>query len=258
MSFWKKLVAGVGIALLSTALILPVLPLPVLTPHDNVRETIKISAGFGMPTACPFCWANDEITIDYPRTMRVNDSAIVEVRLASSGPFHHKLQPHKDAMDRWTMATRRRLKEPLALTLSTSSFTVAPSAIIEKPAGAPMPLTWLWTLSPTKEGNQQAVLDLEALSLAAYGLRDDGLSVPHLSVRINGVEKKGATFEGLRSEILKIEVLTKEGIRLQTFSMIQYSLALIGSILLYPAVGALLIKYFQKRKALKPSPILLP
>jgi hypothetical protein len=210
-----------------------------------------------MPAACPYCWANDEITIDYPRTMRVNQSAIVEVRLASSGPFHHKLQPHKDAMDQLTNVTRRRLKESLALTLFASSFTIAPSAKIEKPPGARMPLKWLWTLSPIKEGNQKAVLDMEALSLATHGLRADDLIVPHLSVKINGVDKRDATFDGLGSEILEIEVLTKEGIRLQTFLMLQYSLALIGSILLYPAVATLLIKCFRKRKAAK-SQIILP
>lgn len=249
MRTWKMALALGGLSVLSLSIVIPYLPRIASTSrYDGASTQIEINGGFDMPTACPSCWANDELIVKYPSTVQVDQSASVEVRLNASGPLNAKIEHPEKASSHFEselLGLNRdpsSLRAPLSLTLSSAGLQVAPSSKLEKPAGSPLPLLWRWTILATKEGTQEAILDMESLSFQSYeaGNMLRGLGRTHLRMSVNGEEVQTSALQDLRSQILRIEVLTKEGLPIQMYLVLRYAIGLLGAILVYPAVASII------------------
>ena len=256
MRKWKRVSALGGIAIVAVAIAFPALV--QRQPTYGPESTVEVSAGFSMPTACPFCWAYDQIVIRYPSRMQVNESKTVEVMFSAKGPKNGKLSKYEGKSGWLSDHYGDRLLKPLALSLAGAAFAISPSSRIEKQAGSPLPVQWSWSISPQKEGEQRLLLDLDSVGLAAYGALQGSGTLPSLSVTVNGVPKDQTTFANLRSETLKILVLTREGLPLGTYLLIRYTLALVGFLLLYPAVATLVTEYVKRRKQRRQPTIIVP
>lgn len=88
MRTWRKASAIAGLSALSVSIALPyLLRLSSTAQIESAHTRVEIAGGFGMPTACPWCWASDELTVEYPSTIRVDQSATVET--TGSGLANH-------------------------------------------------------------------------------------------------------------------------------------------------------------------------
>ena len=240
MRTWKLFSGGIGITvLIATATVM--FPKPQANVPRTVTE-LEIQKSVSYPTMCPWCGSLTTVAIKYPNQFQINESAVVEVRV--------EVKDMRDA---------QKLVAPLALTLASTGLKIAPSSKLEKPKGSPFPLVWRWTVSPSKEGRQEAILDLEGLALeAASTMAQTDINV---DMRVNGMSQGMETVKLIRSEVLHFDILTQEGLALKTFLAVRYVLMLIGAFLMYPAIAGLVTDKIKKRQEPKnpdPPRIIVP
>lgn len=251
------LLAIIGIGSLALAFLLK--PQKTRQPGPNEMQEVKILAGYGMPGHCPNCGGANEIIIKYPNQIKVNESSTVEVVMKAIGPYGLELsaeQAKTDSLGDYL----GRIHHAIKLELAGAAFTIKPSEIIEKPDNSSLPLIWTWSISPMKEGKQELSLNLEDIGLSRFKAleRDMPGAVSFLVVKVNGQEKKRVSFDQIRTEILSIDVLTTEGLSVTHFLFLKYGLALIGFLLLYPAVASLVAKLLNRTKQKEPPRIISP
>ncbi len=101
--------------------------------------------------------------------------------------------------------------------------------------------TWTWNISPEKAGNHKLLLNLNTLTITPQ------IGDWRASIKVNDAEPK--QIRDVYDKIsLPVIVLTDEGVTLQTYLAIRYTLIAIGAILLYPAVSSLITGWLNKPK----------
>lgn len=231
------MLALIGVTLLSTSLGIRLSsPNVEHGPLIGTTDAVRVIGSWGEPASCESCGGEDMIDIRYPAQMRLNESSVVEVSLASSGVGIHG--PIRDI----------RTKKSISLILSGAGFDVAPSATIAKPVGSPLPVIWSWTIAPKRTGRHSLLLNLEDLGLEEY--RDTATSgQTYLSFEINDHEREGVIVSQLRDVKLSIVVLTQEGLVDTTSSYINYTLTILGFFMLYPAVAERVTAVLKRRES---------
>lgn len=176
-------------------------------------------------------WRSDLIEITYPKSIPVSDSSNVKVKWVPRGPGHGSTFFGKET-------------EPSnKLTLSGAAFDVKPSETLErkyeKEVGSAI---WTWSISPKKEGSHELLLHLNSLSIVIFGGGDH-----YAYIKRNNEKPSFIKDPSLDSVSIPIEVLTKEGLSLQAFLAIKYSLAFVGFVLLYPAFSNLVTVFIARK-----------
>jgi hypothetical protein len=258
----KFSIAGIGIFIIVGCLFMKE---PRMIKHVPLTyESLELKvAGRKTAAHCIPCWTLDEVIILYPKELKVNESALVEVYIRSKGLENQKVKRHLS----WNF--ENRLSHTITLTLYGASFTIKPQETIEMAKGTAIPLHFVWSISPTKEGTQQLVLDLKDLGISGYieyfskkasvfitnaegkqnlspALSDEIFTRPKLRIRVNNDLKIEASKDQISTETLEVEVLTKEGLLIDFFLPLKYGLYALGFILLYPAVSDLVKKILSK------------
>lgn len=211
--------------------------------NDPAKKNKILICGSYALMNCAGCFTTDLIEISFPKNILISDSDIIKVIWTPDGPGYGFIGfvtpdgPQKKILE------PKKLPGTKKLTLSSAAFDVKPSEALEREFNREIgTATWTWSISAKKEGSQELLLHFNDLKIKTKGahtafiIRNDG--APEF---IDEPE--------LESAIIPIEVLTAEGISLKMFLFIKYSIALIGFILLYPAVSILLTKLITKKNS---------
>lgn len=238
MSRAAKLLAIAGVLTLVTAFTLPRF---ALRPPRRPQVTrVDLSFEFGT-TMIAGGWATDSVSIEYPSQIRITDSGLLRVLLLPEGPGNDKLRKSR-------FGRESKLARATTVSLSGAAFDVAPTSAITRPAGTAVPVQWLWTLSPKKEGRQYLTLNIDDFRLSEYHGGD---------MQINGRRLAGIV-QNPDEQALPIIVLTREGLTVEYHLLIRLAILILGFVLLYPAVVSWVADRIRKRRERRASMIIRP
>jgi hypothetical protein len=239
MSRATKLLAIAGILALVTAFTLPRF---ALRPPRRPQVTrVDLSFEFGT-TMIASGWATDSVSIEYPSQIKITDTGLLRVVFLPEGPGNDKLRKSR-------FGREGKLARDTMLSLSGAAFDVAPTSAITRPAGTSVPVQWLWTLSPKKEGRQYLTVSIDDLKLSKYHGGD---------IRINGRRRLAGIVQSPDEQALPIIVLTREGLTVEYYLLIRLAILILGFILLYPAVVSWVADSIRKRSERRASMIIRP
>lgn len=216
---------------------------PTLGPPSPLptSDRFSLETEVQVPTAGPLAFRIAKLNVAYPSTMRENETLPVEV--AYSVTYHPMQLPDPRGIVSTDPLSAQELGEldaALNLELSSSGFAVEPKTEIARPAKAKLPITEVWTVTPSAEGSRYLLLKVQEENVSG-GL---AFRVFHRA-SINGVPTHADTNGVYR---LPVTVHTYWGVSRITSSLIGFALAGIGAVLSYPIVVLLLKRRFRLKE----------
>lgn len=196
------------------------------------------------------------ISFSYPKVMSISDTNVIELsysekerevltseginsqysRAAGTPQKYDEVESRTDSDWQDAFIGEKSIK------LFSSGFDIAPSTKVTSPEYAVSPISFVWTITPKKEGERQAlVLDLNDVLSFSREAGSDNETVT--SLIINEQE-----MESLEGGIVKLEidVRTIWGIKRTTFDLLAVAVSIICFVLMFPLLHDVIRKKFSR------------
>jgi len=194
------------------------------------------------PLACAGCerGESNKLEIKFPRTLKIGESGIVEVRLTGYNANTYISGSSPESSTKLLIS-----KRSITLTLAGANFSISPGNAITKEKGSMLPLVWAWSVAPNSTGIQELALDISGIPVGMY-TKDPKR---YINVEVNRVaEGSKIDLATLRTKSLSVTVYTIFGISERLLESIKYAFVVLGFIAMYPAVSEWAKNLFKEKR----------
>jgi hypothetical protein len=201
-------------------------------------------------TAGPLMFRVGWLKLRYPRIMKTNETAFVELGYAMAGvttdfPNGHDQQSQSEP-ERQLYNT---LEGSISVSVESSAFEIAPRSEMSKGAGSPLPVEATWTVTPKGEGDHYLLVNIrQDLGADLTMLRERATQV---EVKING-ETVAQDQRGVYR--LPVKVVTIYGVSQRAIGLAGLAAGLIGFLVTWDILLPFLRRLFGTKTARPRTP----
>ncbi|HYJ03881.1 MAG TPA: hypothetical protein VEX43_02030 [Chthoniobacterales bacterium] len=192
-------------------------------------------------TGGPLMFRVGWLKLRYPRIMKTNETAFVELDYAMAGvtiDFPHRDDQHSGSEPERQLYNT--LEGSISVSVESSAFEIAPRSEVSKGPGSPLPVEATWTVTPKGEGHHYLLVNIR---------QDLGADLAMLQERLTQVEVKinGETVPKDQRGVyrLPVTVVTIYGVSQRAIGVAGLAAGLIGFLVTWDILLPFLRRLFR-------------